>query len=316
MKIAVSFIIAMLLISYMHGQNQANGKDIVNKLTKKHIRIPGTHVYLIPPKDFSLSQTFMGFTNSKNTSILVMDVFGSDFRVQSKDFNKATFEATGLKIYDYKEFKINGKQARYLYTNSLNSEDNNLMLAFGDSTFTVLLTVSLSVNDKKSFQKAEKCLLSIVYEGKVKIDPLETAKFTLDLSNTEFKFEKSESGLFFYKSNKSSSNDSDLPVFIISQMPYPEATDEILKLTTKQMIEKAREYGTDSLNLDFKKIEINGCQAIETTGFGIKNNQKILYYLLVVGKQNNVIAINSIIQSDFENKLKKITDLTHIIKLK
>jgi hypothetical protein len=316
MKRTVAWIFLILIVINLHGQNQVNGKDIVNKLTKNHIRIPGTHLYFIAPKDFEIGKTFIGITNNKNINILVMDVFGSDFRIQSKEFNKSTFEATGLTIYDYKEFKINGNNAKCLYTNSLNSKDKNLMLAFGDSTFTVLLTATFNAGAEKSLKKIEKCLLSVLYDKTVTIDPFETARFELDLSNSDYKFDKGTSGVFSYTMHHTDSLNENTPFFIVTQMPYQDATDEILKITTKQMIDKAKEYGTNDLVLNFKKLEINGCKAIETTGFGKSDEKKILYYLLVVGKPKNVTVINSLIHADFENNLKKLTDVTHSIILK
>jgi hypothetical protein len=316
MKIILTSIALIIFFFEMHGQSHARFCDISNKITKKHVRIPGTHLYLIPSNDFTIAKAFIGLTNDKNSNIVVLDIFGSNFYSQVKDFSKATFEKTGLIVYEEQEFKINGFNAKSLYTNSLNSTEKNLMLAYGDSTFTILITATFHDEGKKTYNNASKCMLSAVYDKAAMIDPFETAKFELDLSKSDFKFQKSVSGLFFYSFYGNDSTAKALPFFVVSQMPYQDATDEILKLSTKQMIDKAREYGINDLNLDFKKIEINGCHAIETKGYGIKNGEKVFYYLLTVGKPGNVIVINSLIQNDYEIYLKKISDAVYTIKLK
>jgi len=309
-------ILLVLFLADLSGQNQANKMDISSKLTKKHVRIPGTHLYLIPLKDFDISKTFIGLSNKINTNIIVMDIWGGNFYNQSKEFNKETFEQTGLTIYDYKEFKINNNNAKYIFTNSLNSAEKNLMVAFGDSTFTILITANMFAEADKIFNKVEKCLLSAIYNKEIIVDPFETANFSIDLSKSDYEFDKYSSGGFIYKIQNSDSIIEQRPYFIVTQMPYQDATDEILKITTKQMIDKAKEYGTNDLKLDFKKLEINGCQSIETSGYGINNGGKILYYLLVVGKQNNVTVFNSIIKKDYDENLEKLINVAHSIKLK
>src|SRR6185437_8399292 len=98
-------IYSFLLISFTAcGQTTTNkiNSDIQNSKTSKHINIPGTRLYIIPPPGFIVSKTFLGLQKGENSMINIMDLIGGNFNTNTATFNKEEFEKKGAKVFDFK----------------------------------------------------------------------------------------------------------------------------------------------------------------------------------------------------------------------
>jgi len=310
--LVVGFI---LLFLSSCGQNNNNSDDITNNLSEKHKRILGSHLYIIPPKDFKMSNAFIGMTNDINVNIAVTDLYGGNIYSNAKDFTKDHFEKQGLTIYDFKEFKLNNSLAKYMHAKSYNSNDENILLIFGDSTFSVSIIATFYQGKKENFDDVKKSLLTAFYDDNLDVDPFETANFDLDLTESNYKFEQFVSGQYIFK--KETENDSKLsPFFLVIQMPYKEPTVEKLNLSLDQMINGARNNGTNIPDFERNKIKIKDYNAIETYGIVKNINEEFLYYLLVVGKEDSITIINSAIHSEYDDNLRELKDVLYKINLK
>jgi len=314
MKNLMIGFICILFPLNLFGQSPENSDSIVNVLTDKHVRFLGTHVYLVPPNNYNyMSLMGMSVWRSGKTVITVNDSIGKSFEIEAEEFSKKVQSAEGAKGYVSKEFKINNYTAKFFHK-GIDSNKEEVVILFGDSTFSVkmLIMFTKSTVEQKIPDEIFNCLLSAIVDKKVKVGPFDKVRYEFDLSKSDTKLVKNPFGTFVFSMDTT----KDASYFTVVEMPYEEATDEKLLARSNEMVMSTKWDGIKDLKLDSKKIKIEGNDAIESSGYGTKNGIKLLYYLLVIGKQNNGIVITGYIKSDFEQNLEKMIKLTHSIKLK
>ena len=310
------FLIICIFSSCVKKQSNIIPDNVTNSKTEKHILISGTKLYIIPPKDFNSSKLFIGLSKGQNAVISIVDVEGGNFYVNAKDMSKETFEKMGAKVFEYKEFKLNGFQAKYIHLQGDKPEEKNISLAFGDTTFVTAITCFYLASDSITGDEIKASLLTIFYDKTIKPDYLSLAKFELNTNESEFKFIKYAGGSYIYSTDSLQKSKINTPFFIVTQMPFDQATDDVLTVATNQMVEKAKLYGSSEFKPESKKLTINGYNAIETTGYYTENGQKFLSYILILGKENNVTMISSKFDKDYDSNLMKFKKLIYTIKLR
>ena len=308
-------ITLILLISIIFSAcGETKQKDINNTLTYEHVNISGTRLFIVLPQGFEIATSFIGMQNS-NSLFQIYDVIGGSFYTNAATFSKEEFEKMGATVFEYAEIKVNGFPAKYIHMQG-NPDEKAISIVFGDSTFsTTIMAVYVSEDDKtgKAIQKA---IQTIYYDKNLRIDPFTTASFTLDESNSIFKFCKSTAGLFLYSiDGMDNAPSTDKPLILVSTLPI-DATMTLQSISEMQISSLQRNglWIEDIQNASI--IDINGLSAYETEIYGEMEGEKSMIYLLIVKGKDKAIAVIGVARSDFDNNLKEFKKLAKTIKLK
>src|SRR5215831_4642741 len=163
--------------------------NIENAKTNKHINIPGTRLFIIPPPNFSTAKGFIGLQDGKNSILNVMDLVGGNYNTNAATFSKEEFEKKGAKVFDYKEIRVGGFPAKYISMQG-DATTKEYALVFGDTTFSTMIIAAYPATDENTGKEIISSLNSICYDKSIKIDPLTTANFSIDDKDSKFKFFK------------------------------------------------------------------------------------------------------------------------------
>lgn len=304
----------LLLIILLVFSGSVYGQNVSNRITDKHVRIPGTRVYVIPPKGFKLATNFIGLTDDKNSMIQIFDLNNGNFYSNARNFNQENFEMKGIKVFESKIFQMNQCPAKYLFL-----QGNEYMKAhemiFGDSTFSVMLNGLYDTSNDEIGKEVKKCIFSAVYDKNIKIDELETAPFMLDGSNSKYKFAKQAGGMYIYSLNgvvKESYEDE--PYLIITILPV--STEYTLKMVSEFSLGSLERLGFSpkETNLLYQG-KINGYEAYEAVTSGDLKNEKRLMYHLVITHGDQIVFIQGSSHNDTEN-LTEFQEIARSIKFK
>jgi hypothetical protein len=198
MRLITSFLLAFsLVITYGQSASMTSVDNLETHKTEKHINIPGTRLFIVPPEDFSISDNFIGLIKENISAIQVMDLDGGNFYTNSANYTKQGFEKKGIKVLDFKELTINGYPCKYICMQG-DTSAKVLGFVFGDTTFSVMVMATYPSKDEIVEKSLEIALQTIYYEKGLTIDPFISAYFKLDDSESIFKFFRSSANLFIY----------------------------------------------------------------------------------------------------------------------
>ena len=247
--------------------------------------------------------------------IQVMDLVGGNINSNAATFNKEAIEAKGVKVFDYKEFTLNGYSAKYVHMQG-NTASKAYDLVFGDETFSTMVMAYYSADDTITPKQLKEALFSVTYDKTLKTDPMANAPFQLNDRDSRFRFFKSTANMFIYtiggvedKPNEST------PVVLVTPLPYessmtPETVANMILagferqgLTDKQIRNKSTE-------------KINGYITLEEEVYGKMQDKSSLVYMLIVANKDKAVAIQGIATSDFENNIAEFKKRAHTVKLK
>ncbi len=297
------------------GQTKTEKKDIDNVKTEKHINIPGTRLYIVPPTGFTVATSFLGLQKGDNSAFQIYDLVGGNYYTNAATFSKEAFEQKGAKVFDYKVFKVNGFPAKYIFMQG-DQNANAISLVFGDTTFSTMIMAIYPSTDDKTGEQIQNAIKTIYYDKNLKIDPFATASFTLDETKSIFKFSKSTSGMFMYSIggvDKQSFNDE--PFITVTTIPKDPSMNA--KSISEMMVSSLEQYGLAEKDLkNISTSNVNGQSAYEVEVYGLMEGENSLIYQLIVTGQDKAIAIQGIVKSDFDNNLREIKNLAKTIKLK
>lgn len=282
---------------------------------KKRVNIPATKVFIEAPQDFKLSKSIIGLEKGTNAIIQISDLVGGNFDSNSRDFSKKGFEDRGVKVFEYKEFKLDGYQAKYIH---MQGQDNQeaMNVVFGDSTFCDMVMAIFPANDKTTADQIKKAIFSIKYNKELKVDYLNLAFFKVNNNKSKFKFAQASGNMFTYSTGgvvkKSYENE---PMFLITPLPGDSG------LTKKELSESIFNglIQNSFIVLEEKNIKterVNGYDAYEIEVYGFLKGKKVLVYLLVLRNENKALALEGVAYSDFDNELIGFKEIAHNVVFK
>lgn len=313
-KYIFSFLI-FSLTSYVQAQTGTINQEVSNTKTAKHIHIPGTRLYIVPPADFYVAKTFLGLQKGASAVINIYDLVGGNYYTNAATFSKEAFEQKGIKVFEFKEIKVNGYPAKYISMQG-DLSAKAIALVFGDTTFSTMIMAAYPVNDDLAGKEIMNSLNTIYYDKLKMIDPFATAKFSLDESGSKFKYYQYSSNLYLYTfDGKDNSGDKEAPLILITQLPMDKTMT--VKSISDLMIAKAQQYGLTGPQIKNQRTEkLNGYDAYQAEIYGQMQGKSSLIYICTVAKGDMAIVIQGIARKDVETSLEEFKKLAWTIKLK
>ncbi|WP_294679929.1 hypothetical protein [uncultured Fluviicola sp.] len=308
-KLFLTYILTSLAITCFGQQT-----EIINEKTNQHIRIPGTRVFLIPPKGFTIAKGFLGLRKGDDAYIQIFDLVGGSFYSNARSINRENFEAAGMKVYDYSEFQFDNYPAKYIYlrgTNLLNS----YQLTFGDSTFSAMMLSAFYPDDKEMEKQVKECILSAYYDTSVKIDPFETAYFSIDESSTKYKFQEYAANIYAYSVDGVKSEDTFSPTVMITQLPAE--ANSTYETLIESMINGLKQNSFIQTGIvSSTEKTINGFKGYEKIVKGYFKRKKVTVYYLAFIKDDISIVFCGITHAEDDSDLKDFVTFSSTMKLK
>ena len=168
MKILFIYIYFIAFV-FTFSKVLSQGKILILKNTKtaKHINIPKTKIFLIPPMGFTVATGFIGL--QKNETSIMQVMTGGNYFTDAASLSKKRFEGEGAKVFEEKILKINNYHAKFFCVQN-DSLYKNIMLAFGDSTISLLFFLKYPVKEIVVEKQIKESLFSIVYDSKFIIE--------------------------------------------------------------------------------------------------------------------------------------------------
>jgi len=290
-------------------------EDIKNTRTNKHVNIPGTRLYIIPPPNFKVASTFIGLQKGETSMFNIYDLVGGNINTNAATFSKAEFESKGAKVFDFKEIKVNGFPAKYIHMQG-DATAKAYSIVFGDTTFTTMVMTIYPVADEKTGNEIINSLNTIYYDKNKKIDPFETANFSLDDKVSKFKFFQYNANLYIYSINGiENKEDKDAPIVLVSQ--FPKDNTMTAKSIAEMMINKAQQYGLTNPELKNTTTEkINGYETYQTEVYGQMQGKSSLLFYCVVTKGDKAIVIQGISKKDTQTNVEEFKKIANTVKIK
>jgi hypothetical protein len=321
MRLAISILIitflTLLLSSSCNLKKPAVytlSDNIKTKITKEHRCVIGTHVYMIPPKDFANSKGYPGFENLDKGGIQVFDMVGDNFYGNNNSFSKEKIEKKGGKVEEIKELKINGFDAQYALVQA-DVPIKRLIFIFGDSTFSVMVLANFDKKDLDLEKQIKKTIETIYYDKKVKINPFSNAPFEIIDNNSRFQFTGFNTNMYSFSiESKQKQNDTNNPNISIMILPRVNETAKSISTSLNQSLERIG-YMIDNI-IDGKYQDKDGTKVFDTQVYGtFKNEKKLIYRYIIEDKESAIVILGSA-SKNFEESVKEFSLFASSVKRK
>lgn len=311
-KSLIVFISCLTLTLYTScGQTPNSGFPDEIKTTKaaKLVNIPGTRVFIIPPEGFTVSSTLPAIEKGNSGMVQAMDLPGGNFYTNAATFSKENFEQKGMKVFEYKELKINGLPAKLAFIQR-DPQTKVYNLVFGDSTFSTMVMGVFASNDNKTGEQIKQALLSIYYDKGMDADPLATAPFKLNDSKSIFKFAKSGASMYLYSIDgvKKDAYENE-PYFMALSIPIEGASLNSLADDMAEMIK-------DSHIKNISENKTNGFQSFKREVYGKLNGKPALLFQHIVLIGQSAIVMQGIADDNFDKYIAEFEKLSGTVEKK
>ena len=311
-------LIATLLLIVLPTAGQTSSKDnliISNQKTAKHINIPGTKLFMIPPDDFSIATAFTGLEKGQNALIQVYDLVGGNFYSNADKFSKERFQQSGATVFDYQEMTINGFPAKYIHMQA-DPDKKAYSLVFGDESFSVMIMALYTQKDGRTEEQIKKSLLSATYQKDLPIDPFAAAAFELDDSNTKFKFAKSAANMFIYSVNGIDNPDTNRDSIMLV-LPVPTDSSMTAKSISEQMVGSLKSNGlSDAKIISTSDDALNDYSAYQIKIEGVMNGNPSKLLVQTVTHGNNAVVFEGFLKEKSSAVIEDFEALIATLKMK
>ncbi|GEM_PF-2984225 len=289
-----------------------SAQDLTITETENHVKITGTSLKMIPPKEFTKGENFYGFQQLNTHSTIVIFQVKNNFTKQTKGFMANHLKSAGFKVNSIKRFMINSDSA--VHVSVIQEWEDDVfckeILAIGNNSRTVVINAACIAEHKHKVQELRSALFSsFIDDGEIE-SAIGLVDFTLDCTNTDMElYKKATKGLaaLVYSGSDIKGN----PMLI--------ATKSVTAINRDHR-EFVRESYKD-LNLvhnetivSFNEIVITGLKGYESIITGEdKNGDKVTLYRVIVFTPNNYYYSFAGVTKDYD-KEKNIKRFRKLIK--
>ncbi|MEM6687197.1 MAG: hypothetical protein AAF617_15555 [Bacteroidota bacterium] len=282
----------------------------------KHINIPGTRLFIIPPDGFEISKGFVGLEKDA-TGIQVLELKEGNFDSNSRNFSKEKLEETGVEVLEYKELTVGEYPAKYAVMSG-NNGLKAITLLFGNDTFSVSINAFMPLlTNKEEELRIINALQTLYYDIDFTVDPLANVQFTLDENASKFKFTKSGANVFIYTVDGIKKDSyADDSMILVTTLPIDESMT--LRSTAERIINGLEAKGLLQVaEIKNKKSQVvDDIRMYQLDVHGTLKGEKVILFIKVAVNYDVVCTLQGIIKSNLEEDLAEAKKLANTLQLK
>ena len=185
-KLSITLLVCFLSIQMLQAQD-----TIRQTKTDAHQLIVGSNMWVIPPSGFEPAVNFMGFQQPDDpptSMIVLMDLPGPYDKI-TEGFDSTMMAQKGMTLHTKEAVNLYGYNGLLLDLEQAANgmEFEKYILVYGDEHNTHILNVVCLKSD--TLMKALKASVRSVYlDEAMEVDPLDGLDFSIDATDTKFKF--------------------------------------------------------------------------------------------------------------------------------
>jgi hypothetical protein len=284
--------------------------------TAAHKQVPGTKCSLVPPADFIPASSFNGFQHNESGSSIMITQMAAPYSKIVAGLVPENLAKQGMTLAKKEVVDFDGSRA---VTIKVSQKANGMdylkeMLVFGNESNTVMVIGTYPETSKNMEAAIHNSLFSTVYDEKKNDDPVAAANFTIDVTGSDFKIDKTMSGMVIYKM------DNDVP----SKKPTLLAGQSIGKV----MVTDLKQYAINRVKKlpDLQQAEIKAANPITIDGLSgyeivaLNNNKNDVveqtYVVMIFKPDNGYFIIVGNAQADLEMNLNLFKKIASTFKQK
>lgn len=284
--------------------------------TEKRTKVSGTKCSLIPPKGFIASTAFSGFQNGETGASIMINELPAPYQSLVDGFTAEALKTRGMTLLSKQTIDFNGSEAT-LFNVSQPANGTNyikLMLIFGDTKVAIFVNGIYPESSKQIEPEIKAALLSTVYDGSQKENPLDAASFTIDIEGTEFQLIRYMSGSLIY------STDGKLP----TEKPTLIIANSFAKISPQNQKNYAEERlkklpgGEQSVVKEMNKVTVDNLDGYEIIAHGKAKDGKaeLIYQVMLFNETGDYFIIVGQAKDAFDKYLESYKKITKTFKRK
>ncbi|MFI5171568.1 MAG: hypothetical protein ACHQFW_04215 [Chitinophagales bacterium] len=280
--------------------------------------IAGTKCSMIPPAGFKTAINFSGFEKQEVGAIIMITEMPAPFSKISAGFTSEALLEQGITLINKEVIDFNGSEGILMNV----SQSANAMvymkelLVFGDSLKTILVNGMYPESQKEIANEINTALMSTVYDPNQKENGLEAVKFSVDVSQSEFKYAKYTSGTLLYTPDgllptKSTEN----PMLLVSGSISGVNVFDKKEYSVSRL--KKLPHGETTVVSTVDSITINGIGGFEIVANGKNTNDhnQLIYFVMLFSDTNEYFIITGSATGNYEHYLPVFRSIANTFKL-
>lgn len=314
----VLFLCCLLYITSCQNadkQISSNNDSAVSIKTPSHTKIPGTHIFIIPPGGFTASTGSMkGFIKDEETTFLSVTEFnGKSFYTEAANNSAEKMRQQGYNVYFEEEKKVGSYEGRLMRIGD--GETSTVwQLVFGDSSFSAMIMGIYPSGDEISGKLIANALESVIYDKEVVVNVQAGLNYSILPNESGYQYLKTEAGLAFYSLDGSSDlKTGTTPYVIVSQIPRQKGSPQSFAETSLESV--LRNGFTNPVVKSKGFLTINENSAYEIEVQCLLKGQAVTIYIMVVVKESTAVMVQGLAKNNIQETLKGFKDFADAIKI-
>jgi hypothetical protein len=311
-QVKLIFLLLLILTSCSESVTSQTGA-IENELTEGHRQMTRTNVFLIPPSGFDVSPDNPSITNGE-FGINIRDMPGGNFWSNTLNFSEKNFEEKGFIVHEYRELQINSLPAILV---DIESDYRSTQLVIGDSTFSVHLMGLSPKDDLRMNEKIKNSILTFYYDDGHDFDPLESASFSLNLSDTDLKFSNFSGDMFIYTTEgiEDQLNHPDGALLIVTEYPLDSQEIEPKAVTWEFVNSMKRQTDNFTVTSEGKGI-IDGFDSYFVEAETVLSGKPVVIHNVSAVTSSKTYVIQTVAYENHEQNMMEFRKVIDSMKLK
>jgi len=312
-KLLLFFFTFSTMFGFSQATNIENpfSNEFFPTKTEKHIRIEGTKIFANIPSDYVYNKNKKVFEKSKGQYIRFVEIRASFAESQNKLNTKALEQRVAL----LEKTKYGGYDA--IYTEGVNpfSNDNDLILAFGDDDFVVSIVGKTDKEKPEDREELIQIMKTTYYDKSYLLNELDASSFLFDINITKFKHAGSNANMILY-AEKGKEDEHNTMANSILVGNLPKMSKENLKIYSVAKMEHNKNIEIEILTKKIKEKKIGDYDGLVLDSKIEYQGKKGIIYQLALTNGNESMVFIGTAYEDIKNFRKKFIKTAKTIKFK
>ena len=325
MKSRSFLILLIIVIIFNSGCNFFRGKvdlGIRNQVkmikTSGDLQIPGTQVFLTPPRNYPLMRSLGRFEKDQDHFIEVTESTSSSYFKRKSHIDEVMDEAKirGLNMYYRKEFNDGPYKAYMLYGREHLTGDDQIVMILGNDNFVATIAGVFPTGNSSARERTLKSILSTFIDTLLKPDESIFAGYTLDLAGTSFRYCDHAARSYFYTKGGLGYPQNDLTEDQIMITELPAMSPKAIDKYASTALDKFRAVGFKLTKKSSYDTTINGHYANQIYYRGKFDGKPNSIYQVITGNDKEAVLFCGVAFNQQDSLLQQYVDIARTIKIK